>query len=905
LPANTVQTILGGAGLDTLILPGSPSDYTFAVAYTPRGAPSADATVTSLTHAAAAGQATISASGVEKALFQGGITNAVRLTDDSVTVEMLRLADEVYGPSETLRHRAEPLAYAGEGPVQYVGSHAGDRLWHRLEAIELGMPAADYNSFETLRFSLVKGFYQAYVGGESFLGDTAEANALVLSGLVDGKQTLAIAFRGTDQPADFADYDSFARHFAKYQPLISAVKTYLDANPNITQVLLSGHSLGAGVVEHAYKALEAWDTQNGHTMAAFTDGSPGSEVATPGYLGVTFENTDDLVPLLGQVSQAANVLTRPALALALHKIGGPFLSLDDQLTITDRVLALQPKDVQGALVRITAGEPAFFRDFDEHDASLYVRELRKILSFAKDPDSPFSSSAFGQALRNNSFYAGPDLQISIGASRFPATDRSDYGLNTRYNAEFASSVTLEAGDNWALGNAVSADFFLFAGTPQDIARGRPTIDGGTGRDTLVLNGTGQDWSWNQSTGALNHAGSQVATLSRIEQVFLSSGEVLGSVANVQRPGGNAVAAFIEPGAPAAAAAGFVLQAGFDYADAGDGSFDVLGTAEADRLFVGRGDKAIDTGGGDDLIIVKASATGDRIRIDGGQGADVIFGGRGIETYVVDSAGDRVVVAAPDGMHTVVASVSFALPDNVQNLVLQSGATRGGGNALDNAITGSDGRNLLEGVEGQDTLQGAGGDDTIFGGAGSDSLTGDGGSDYVRGEDGDDRLTGGDAFDDLHGNMGNDTVSGEAGGDWVVGGKDNDLLSGGDGDDLVYGNLGADTCEGGPGADIVRGGQQDDILRGGDGNDILFGDRDADTISGEAGADIFSTHGDAGLDRVLDFRIAEGDRVQLLPGTKYTLAQVGADTVISMTGGGQMVLVDVQVSTLTGNWIFGA
>jgi hypothetical protein len=36
-----------------------------------------------------------------------------------------------------------------------------------------------------------------------------------------------------------------------------------------------------------------------------------------------------------------------------------------------------------------------------------------------------------------------------------------------------------------------------------------------------------------------------------------------------------------------------------------------------------------------------------------------------------------------------------------------------------------------------------------------------------------------------------------------------------------------------------------------------------------------------------------------------VSQVGADTVIDMTGGGQMVLVGVQASTLTTGWIFGA
>ena len=95
--------------------------------------------------------------------------------------------------------------------------------------------------------------------------------------------------------------------------------------------------------------------------------------------------------------------------------------------------------------------------------------------------------------------------------------------------------------------------------------------------------------------------------------------------------------------------------------------------------------------------------------------------------------------------------------------------------------------------------------------------------------------------------------------------------------------------------IIRGTAGDDSLVGVDTN----GD---DTISGGPGADIF---GEAGVDRVIDFSVAQGDRVQLDPGTQYTVAQVGADTVISMTGGGQMILVGVQMSSLPTGWIFGA
>lgn len=227
------------------------------------------------------------------------------------------------------------------------------------------------------------------------------------------------------------------------------------------------------------------------------------------------------------------------------------------------------------------------------------------------------------------------------------------------------------------------------------------------------------------------------------------------------------------------------------------------------------------------------------------------------------------------------------------------------------ISGFGAATLLRGYEGNDSIQTGGGMNTVFGGLGDDTVTASSGQTYLRGDEGNDSISGGNGFDDINGNEGNDTAAGGAGADWVVGGKDNDLLYGdkinpadaSGGDDIVYGNLGDDTCDGGAGNDLVRGGQGNDSISGGPGADWLSGDKGDDTISGGAGADTFHSFGDAGLDRVLDFSRAEGDRVQLDPGTVYTVAQVGADTVISMTGGAQMVLVGVQMATLTGNWIF--
>lgn len=204
--------------------------------------------------------------------------------------------------------------------------------------------------------------------------------------------------------------------------------------------------------------------------------------------------------------------------------------------------------------------------------------------------------------------------------------------------------------------------------------------------------------------------------------------------------------------------------------------------------------------------------------------------------------------------------------------------------------------------GGDSMLGSQAADRMFGYAGNDTLDGGGGEDFLRGGEGNDLIMGGAGFDDTQGNMGNDTVYGGLGSDWVVGGQDSDLLQGDDGDDLMYGNMGNDTMYGGAGADTLRGGQANDTLSGGDGNDWIFGDRGDDTISGGGGADRFSIIIDGGIDRVIDFNRAEGDRVTVEPGATYTTAQVGADVVISLSGGGQMVLVGAQLSSLTGDWI---
>ena len=210
------------------------------------------------------------------------------------------------------------------------------------------------------------------------------------------------------------------------------------------------------------------------------------------------------------------------------------------------------------------------------------------------------------------------------------------------------------------------------------------------------------------------------------------------------------------------------------------------------------------------------------------------------------------------------------------------------------------------TSGDDVLFGKSGGDTIDALAGADTITGADGSNFLRGNDGNDSITSGTGFNDINGNKGEDTIIGHSlVGEWLVGGQGNDSIASHADNNILYGNLGDDTLVGAGSGEIIRGGQGDDSMVAGSGAEFLSGDRGSDTIQGGAGADTFHTFSGAGIDIVLGFSAAKGDHVLLDAGTNFTLSQVGADTVIDMGGGDEMILRNVQLSSLPDGWIFTA
>ncbi len=268
----------------------------------------------------------------------------------------------------------------------------------------------------------------------------------------------------------------------------------------------------------------------------------------------------------------------------------------------------------------------------------------------------------------------------------------------------ANSLAGRAGDD-SLASAGGNDTILGEA-------GNDTLDGGTGLDSLV-GGTGNDLI------IVDNAGDTVAELADegTDTVQASISWTLGEN----------------------------LEALVLTGTARNGTGNAL-----DNLLTGTGARNVLNGGeGEDTL--EGGAGGDQL--DGGAGADSLVGGANNDTYLVDDAGDVILELAGGGADTVRASVDWTLGDQLEDLVLLSGAVAGTGNTLNNVIEGNGAANTLSGLGGRDLLLGNAGNDTLLGGDGLDTLEGGGGRDSMEGG------TNNDLFRWALASHGRDTISG--------------------------------------------------------------------------------------------------------------------------------------------------
>ena len=262
----------------------------------------------------------------------------------------------------------------------------------------------------------------------------------------------------------------------------------------------------------------------------------------------------------------------------------------------------------------------------------------------------------------------------------------------------------------------------------------------------------------------------------------------------------------------------------------------IGNAAANRIIGGTGADSLSGLAGNDTIFGGAGND----TIDGGTGLDSLIGGMGNDTYILNNAADVIIEGTNGGTDLVMASVSYTLSSQVENLILTgTGGLTGTGNSLNNQLTGNADANLLSGLGGDDTLLGGGGNDTLDGGAGVDALVGGMGNDlYIVDNAADKIIEGlGGGVDSVQSsvtytlglNVENLILTGTA----DIDGTGNDsanILTGNSGANALDGGFGADTLIGGAGNDtLIGGGMGADSMIGGTGDDLYIVDTVSDVL----------------------------------------------------------------------------
>ncbi|MET0282729.1 MAG: PA14 domain-containing protein [Steroidobacteraceae bacterium] len=473
------------------------------------------------------------------------------------------------------------------------------------------------------------------------------------------------------------------------------------------------------------------------------------------------------------------------------------------------------------------------------------------------------------------------------------------------------------------------DAVLFGGAGNDILDGMERADalyGGDGSDTLN-GGGGADWlagGDGDDSYVIDNADDFVLELAGggTDGVAASVSHVLNpNVENLTLTGsaaingtGNALANLLVGNANNNVLDG---QAGADIMNGGTGN---------DTYYVDdAGDVIIDSGGTSDGVISTISYTlasglenltlagpGDHVGIGNaagnlltatnGGGTDTLMGGAGDDTYRINqnSAGainlaHSIVESAGEGIDTLIIIRNssytplgtYTLPDNVENLDLQStyGISGGIGNALDNVLIGTGNLGGALGSSNAMTLAAGTGNDTyvvyvtnttITEGAGEGIDTVRAAVDFRLGANlenltlfgsGDYNGFGNDLANVLTGNVGANWLDGGAGDDTMAGGTGNDIYvvdsvadvvtelaaAGVDGvrtnlasytlganvENLTFTNGIAHTGTGNTLANVLTGGSGNDSLFGDAGNDTLYGGGGADTLDGGAGNDVLA------------------------------------------------------------------
>jgi Ca2+-binding RTX toxin-like protein len=365
--------------------------------------------------------------------------------------------------------------------------------------------------------------------------------------------------------------------------------------------------------------------------------------------------------------------------------------------------------------------------------------------------------------------------------------------------------------------------------------GADTLIGGLGNDTYFVDNAGDVITENSSEGTDTVSASlsfSIASFSNVENLTLTGTSVFTATGNTldNTLTGNSAADSLVGGQGNDT---YVISNASTHIveNSGEGidtvlssvTFSIATLTDVENLTLALA-ASNSNGTGNALDNVIYGNTGSNI-LDGGAGNDTLWGGgsgnndtliggTGDDTFVVDAGGASLglIENVGEGTDIVLASVSYTLTANVENLTLTgTTALQAVGNALVNIITGNSADNTLDGSTGADTLIGGLGNDTYFiDNAGDAIIENSGeGTDLVESSSVSVSIA-------AMANVENITLTGSSN----INATGNSLAN------VILGNTGSNTLDGGAGADTMTGNT---------GNDTFFVDNVGDVVNEGSGA----------------------------------------------------------------------
>ena len=200
--------------------------------------------------------------------------------------------------------------------------------------------------------------------------------------------------------------------------------------------------------------------------------------------------------------------------------------------------------------------------------------------------------------------------------------------------------------------------------------------------------------------------------------------------------------------------------------------------------------------------------------------DTLIGGTGNDTYYVNNSQDIVIENPNEGNDTMIFTVSFTLPENVENLILNNSNISGTGNDMDNYITVNYDNDTLIGGTGNDTIDDNNNQTVMIGGTGNDTYIIRNSNSVIVGNPNGTGTVESYVSYTLGLNINNLILSG-TGNLTAQGNSLNDVITANSGNDVIYCGSGNDTVYSGSGIDTIVGGTGNDTYYVNNSNDLII------------------------------------------------------------------------------------